>query len=215
MPYWIGEHADLVTLSGEGRPYPTSTPDRLTPQQQSQASISAFAKLIAFGCTLCAAVMLTFTAWYIYRLHDTLTTWPHAQAQVLDAEVYSQRIDLHLPHSQSPRSTVYGFRCTVAYSVASHPYQSQADIGYQKGDTRALAAWRDRIHPGDQIEIAYAPTDPTHIRFAGDFTIAYAPALLLLTWIAWLAAIAAMAAIISHKLRPPTPQDISSTALSS
>ncbi len=31
MPYWIGEHADLVTLSGEGRPYPTSTPDRLIP----------------------------------------------------------------------------------------------------------------------------------------------------------------------------------------
>jgi Protein of unknown function (DUF3592) len=212
MTYWIGEHADLVTLSGEGRPYSTPTPDPLTPQQQSRAAIAAFATLIAFGCTLCTAVLLAFTAWFTYRLHDTLTTWPHTQAEVLHTEVYSQRIDATRPYSQSPRPTVYGFRSQVSYSVASHPYQSPVDIGYQKSDPSDLSSWSSRIHPGDRIEIAYSPVDPTHIRFAGDFLTAYAPALLLLRWVAWLVAIGALAAIISRKLRPQVEEQRFSAA---
>jgi hypothetical protein len=207
MTYWIGEHADLVTLSGEGRPYSVSTPDPLTRQQQSQAAISAFAKLIAFGCALSTVVLLIFTAWFIYRLHDTLTTWPHAQAQVLSTEIYSQLVDLNLPNRQSPRSTVYGFRSQVSYSIDSQTYVSQADIGYQRGDRSEMSSWYTRIQPGDRVEIAYSPSDPTHIRFAGDFSTAYAPALLLLRWIVWLTAIGGLMLVVSRKLRLPIPED--------
>ena len=215
MTYWIGEHADLVTLSGEGRPSFAPDPSPLTPQQQSRAAVSAFVKLIAFGCALFTVVLLLLTAWFAYRLHDTLSSRPHTQAQVLSSEIYTQQATVGGRQGTTIRSIVYGFRCNVSYSVASVPYVSQADIGYQNGNRDDMARWSQRIHRGDRVEIAYAPSDPTHIRFAGDFTTAYAPALLLLHWIAWLVVIGALAAVISRKLRLPPPEDTSSTALSS
>jgi hypothetical protein len=207
MTTWIGEHADLVTLSGEGRPYSVPTPDPLTPKQQSQAAVSAIAKLIAIGCALCTFALLILTTLIAYRLHHILTTWPHTQAEVQTSEIYSQTIDTYRRHQPYATNIVYGFRCTVAYSVASHPYASQADIGYQKGNTIEMTEWHDRIPPGSNIEIAYNPADPTTIHFAAPFPTAYAPALLLVNYIAGLTALGALMLVVSRKLRLPPPID--------
>jgi hypothetical protein len=64
-----------------------------------------------------------------------------------------------------------------------------------------MSSWSTRIQPGDQVEVAYGPSNPTHIRFAGDFTTAYTSALLVLRYVAWLAAVGALTFLISRKLR--------------
>jgi Protein of unknown function (DUF3592) len=206
MGYWIGEHADLITLSGEGRPAfaPDPDPDPLTPNQKTRATISTLARMLAFGCALFTVILLTLSAWITYRLHDILTSWPHVQAQVLSSEIYSQSVTIGGPNGSITRSTVYGFRCNVSYSVAARNYQSQVDIGYQNGDRSEMVSWFGRIPRGDRIEIAYSPKDPTHIRFAGDIATAYAPGLLLLRYIAWLAAIGALMFLLSQRLRLPS-----------
>jgi hypothetical protein len=108
---------------------------------------------------------------------------------------------------------VYGFRCNVTYSVGAQPYQAQADIGYQNGNRAALQPWTSRIHAGDRISIAYNPADPTHVRFAGDSTIAYAAPLMTLRFAAWLIGAAALMIFISRRLRPEseTASDVGRT----
>jgi hypothetical protein len=175
MTSWIGEHADLVTLSGEGRPSFAPEPDPLTPHQKAQAAFSAVLKLGAIGCAIIIFALLILSGLIAYRIHDILATWPHTPAQVQSGQIYAKQISIYNRHQPYSTSTVYGFRCTVSYSVASHPYESQADIGYQKGDTVEMTEWRNRIPPGTQIEIAYNPAQPATIRFAGPFTTAYAP----------------------------------------
>lgn len=206
MDYSTDERSDLVSLSLEPRPVPAS-PDPLTPSQKSQAAFSAVLKLIALGCAFFTVILLLLSAWFILGLHHTLATRPHATARVLSTQIYSRDLRISGNRGVASTSTIYGFRCTVVYQVAFIDHQAQADIGYQKGNEAEIQRWSDRIRAGDQIEIVYSPSDPSRVRFAGDFTIAYAPALLLLRWIAWLAAFGTVAAVLSKKLRPPPPPD--------
>jgi hypothetical protein len=203
MNYRRGDNQDIITLSIE-RPHPSAPePDPLTPQQKSRAIVSAFLKLAAFGCALFTVALLAVTAFLTYRLHDILTTRPHAQAEVQSTEIYSKQIEVNTPDQASRTTTFYGFRCVVDYTAASRPYESQVDIGYQRSDRSDMASWSTRIQPGDHVEIAYKPDDPAHIYFAGDFTTAYAPALFLVRYTAWLLTISALAAAIAHRLRLP------------
>jgi hypothetical protein len=206
MTYSDGENSDLVSLSLEPRPAPPN-PAPLTPGQQTQAAFSAVLKLLALGCALFTVALLLLSAWFIVSLHHTLAISPHVAARVLSTQVYSKDVRIGGNKGRVSPATVYGFRCTVIYQVASIEHQAEADIGYQKSDQSEILRWSDRIRTGDQIEIVYSPSEPSRIRFAGDFTIAYAPALLLLRWIAWLAAIGALAAVVSKKLRVPPPAD--------
>jgi uncharacterized protein DUF3592 len=216
MTYVLGgDYSDLTSLHLGPRPKPAPAPPPLTPEQKTRSTIAGLLKLLYLICAAFTVLLLLLFVLVTSTIFIALASNPHTQAQVVATEIYSKTVDTSTPENGAAHSTVYGFRCTVSYSVASHPYQSKADIGYQTGNERAMAAWQSRIQAGDQIEIAYDPTAPTHIRLAGDFTTAYAPALMLLHWIAWLAAIAALSKVISRNLRPPTPEDIPSPVLSS
>lgn len=206
MTYVLGgDYSDLTSLHLGPRPKPAPEPPPLTPEQKTRSTIAGLLWLLSRICAVFTVLLLLVSVVFTSVIFIALTSSPHTEAQVLSAETYSKDFDGGSTESGPVRSTVYGFRCTVSYYIDSHSYQSQADIGYQTGNERAMAAWQNRIRAGDEIEIAYDPTNPTHIRFAGDFTISYAPALVLLRLILWLAAVGVLAHVISQKLRPPTP----------
>jgi hypothetical protein len=202
MTYWIGEHADIVTLSGEGRPTSSPCPDPLPPQQKTRAAVSGFLKLAGYLGGVFAVALLLLSAYIGYRVYDLLSAWPHVEAEIASCEVYPQNVSVNTSRSH-PHSTVYGFRCAVSYTAASQTYQSQADIGYQKSDPLDMTRWSTRYYHGVRVPIAYKPGDPTHIRFAGDFTTAYAAALVTFPFAAGLFVACVLMIVVSRKLEPP------------
>jgi hypothetical protein len=199
MTYRIGDHADLITLSGEGQPRPEPFRDTRTTEEKWRFGISFL--LLFFGYPFAAFTVL-LSIWTIVGISSTyyvLSHWTHTQALVDTCQITSQK--LMKLRGQDPDQFSYGFHCDLTYVAGSQTYHFKADIGYQQNDNGDMIRWSDRIHAGDQISIAYNPSDPARVRFARNFSTSYAPSLHYLHVIAWMALLSFVFIALGRKLR--------------
>jgi len=200
MTYRIGDHADLITLSGEGQPSAESLRDDRTPEEKSRAGISFLLRFAGYLISIITVALIILTGVAFGRIHYELSSWPRAQADVTNCQIYT--VTAINQRRQRYESLTYGFHCNLTYSAASNAYQSQADIGYRQSDNSDMLLWSARIHSGNRVPIAYDPSDPTRVRFAGDFSTAYAGPLHNLVLLKWLLAASIILIVMGRKLRP-------------
>lgn len=62
----------------------------------------------------------------------------------------------------------------MTYPVGARQWKSAADLGYTQNSRDPMLEQVRRFHPGDRVEIAYNPTFPDSILFAGNPSLAYA-----------------------------------------
>ncbi len=105
-----------------------------------------------------------------YQIRDRLAHWPHVEATVDFCEFYYKQTR----GAENAYTIVFGMRCHVTYPVGSRQWKAAADLGYLQNNRDAMLEQARRFHPGDRIEIAYNPTFPDSIGFAGDPSLAYA-----------------------------------------
>ena len=178
--------------------------------------ISASLLFLGYPIAFVAALLAVITLLSSYRTHRQFAQWPHIIAEVNSCEVYETDLTTAEWKRTGPtlrQSSLYGFRCDVVYTAQSRAQSAVADIGYQtsaRGEMWVL--WSNRIHCGDHVEIIYDPSDFTRARFAGDFVIAYAPALHNLKITLWLGLTAFLMIALGRKLRQRPADDPTSQA---
>jgi hypothetical protein len=102
-------------------------------------------------------------------------------AEVIASEMYSKNVwsvDRRSFGLNGHWSKVYGFRCSLAFSAKGQQIFSQSDAGIATSFANELKEWPSRLPPGSHVLVAYDPSDPTHVRIAGNPEIAYGQALL-------------------------------------
>jgi hypothetical protein len=204
VTYRIGDHADLITLSGEGQPRPEPIRTERTPEEKWRFGISFLLRFFGYPMAAFTVLLSIWTIVGMSGIYYELSHWPHTQALVDTCQITSQKL-LKL-RGQNPDQFSYGFHCAVTYTAGSQTYHSNADIGYQQNDNSDMLRWSDRIRAGDHIPIAYKPSDPARVRFAGSFSISYAPALHYLPVVAWLALLSFTFITFGRKLRLELPE---------
>ncbi len=138
-------------------------------------------RALGVGLVFMGLVLLGFAAWLAYRPYRVITTWPAADAQVVDRQLYST-----LARGPGPRSasgTVYGEQVLFQYSVKGQSLRSWADIGYRTSSRGELLDWIRKFPVGSRHLVRYSPQDPNRISLAGGFDVAsFAPAIVVLRW---------------------------------
>jgi hypothetical protein len=210
---------DLITLSIERHHKPGPPTPIPTPQQTATAVVSAVMILFGFGGMLLGLLLLPLTLYSGVRTYQAQHSWPRADAQIRACEVYPQLVTTaNGPEGTTTSSRVYGFRCTVTYSISEESkslaeptettsagirtFQSVADIGYQSSNRNNLARWSQRFYEGGHTTIIYQPGDPARIRFAGDPDAAYAGPVRAVVIAAGLLLVSLLIFTLGRKLRP-------------
>jgi hypothetical protein len=208
MTSWIGENADLITLSGEGQPKPEPfrddrTIDARTPEEKWRFGISFLLRVFGYPIAAFTVLASLLAILSIGVRYYEMSQWTHTQALVDACQITSQK--LMKEHGQDPDQYTYGFYCNLTYAAGPQTYRSKANIGYLQSDNSDMVRWSDRIRAGDRISIVYKPSDPVQVRFAEDFSTSYAPALHYLNVIAWSALLSFIFITLGRKLRPASP----------
>ncbi len=203
MSSWIGDNADLITLSGEGQPSAESFREDRRPENKRQRTLSSAMLAAGYFAAFIGIVTGLLTGLSFHATHDALAQWPHRQAIVDSCENYQVQVQ---HGAEAPTwSFEYGFRCHLSYSPQSVLYDALVDIGYRSSNPNEMAAWSIRIHSGDRIPIIYDPKNPSHAHFATDFHAAYAPALHSLHFVISTALVSLGLIAFGRQLRPANP----------
>jgi hypothetical protein len=159
--------------------------------------------LLGIWQSLFGLCFLALDSYIAARLYYRLSTLPHAEAEILHGEIYSQVT--HLVADTASANPVYGFRCSVRFPVGQQMRTSQVDIGYQESNRAEMWDWYSRFPTGTRAMIAYDPADPSRVLFAGDFTTAYARVFCTLWLFGWITFAGLLAVWLSRQLMPPPP----------
>jgi hypothetical protein len=217
-PGWIGENADLITLSGEGQPRTTWLRDGRSQDDRTQedgptvvtkqATFATLLRIAGGGATVIAGLLLLVTLFLFFTIHHQVSDWPRTIAQVEKCETYWKT---SAAGTEGGGSVVYGFHCSLSYMANSQPYRGQADLGYRNGDRNAMSKWLSHFRRGDHIQVAYDPTYPAHVCFVDDFPLAYASPLASLRLAAWNAVVGAILLMVGRSMRTAPVGDLPST----
>ena len=167
---------DAPTLDAENQTGLTATsapsqPAPYSPQQMDKKFAGTALLFIAGMAAMVALALGPSSAIEAYQIHDQLAHWPHTEAVVDHCESYY--VYQRLANNEGTH-LAYGMRCHVGYSVGSRQWKAAADLGYLGNDRDGMILQAHRFHPGDHIQIAYNPTFPDSVLFAGAASLAYA-----------------------------------------
>lgn len=191
---------ELIQLGIERRTPPSLPLPQLTSDEKLKALLGALATLGGYGMTFVAIVLLVLSAWFACGQYFLLSSWRRADAEILNAVVYSEVIRNHTS-AQTQFRPVYGFRCTVRFQANGRLYESQADIGYMKSAKDETTDWYLRFPAGGNTKIAYDPANPSRVKLVEDLRTSYAGALTILGYAGWLLLFGLPMVLVSRELR--------------
>ena len=151
----------------------------LTPKLRESVEFLGYS-LLLLALVLCAVAGLnTYRNWEL--VHD----WPTADGQIVSADVYQTTAKRLLW-----RTTVYGVRWLVRYSLDNRIYISSAVLAYQSGNRADIEMRATRLAPGAPVQVRYDPNDHGRIILTGRPVTESNPALVRLLEIAGTAILA-------------------------
>ncbi len=128
----------------------------------AEGKVDGILSLFGYFLLFCGFVLLLAACWRAYRLHTTVTTWPAANAEVVENKVVQGR----RPRGSQAQPYYYYADCLFRYSVKGIEYRARVRTGaaYSR---QAAVNWVNEHLPGTRQVIYYDPSDFNRVNLAG------------------------------------------------
>jgi Protein of unknown function (DUF3592) len=161
-------------------------------------------KLLAWFSAFCVVLFLGTAAWRAYDRHVVRSSWPEAEAEILECGV-----DEYRGFARDAGGPSHSLRCRVRYAAAAQAVEIKSASSQSAALEEAMRRWAAEHPPRGTLRLRYDPQAPESARFADDASFAPDTPEEALITAALFAGGAALALVVARWLegaarRPPT-----------